>query len=345
MEDCVTSTDSGCAHTGSDRLSETFVSVLTPTRNRAHLLHRVWAGLDRQTLRSFEWIVADDGSEDDTARVVHELASRSDFPVLYIRASTHVGKPRIDNEAIQRARGEFLMWCDSDDWLLPEAIGRLRACWYAIPVARRPEYVGITALTRTADDPAPTPLPASLLADVTWNDLSEVHRVTGDMLFFVRSCCMRQQPFPEVDLVVPESVVWSALGERKTRFLPQPLKVIEYQGKHGISFSGLMAYNRGRAHAVARITRNLRHYRTSWRTRWWRVITFLRYCRHGEIGLREAVALWADNNTHALLVASIPFAWALAAKDAIQGKVRKTHRQFLAGKDDAVITVQSLKIK
>ena len=47
-------------------------------------------------------------------------------------------------------------------------------------------------------------------ADTTWNELSEIHLVTGDMVYFTRAEALRSHPFPEVDFVVPEGAVWSA---------------------------------------------------------------------------------------------------------------------------------------
>ena len=42
------------------------ITVFTPTYNRAHLLGRVFASLQMQTCRDFEWVIVDDGSTDNT---------------------------------------------------------------------------------------------------------------------------------------------------------------------------------------------------------------------------------------------------------------------------------------
>lgn len=319
-----------------------FISVLTPTHNRGSLLARVRASLGAQTDKDFEWIVADDGSTDDTLSIVRSLAEDADFPVLLIRSSAHVGKVRMDNEAIRRARGTFVLWCDSDDYLLPGAIARLREAWESIPGPEREQYVGVTALCTTGAGLTANPFPQAVYTDVSWNDLAEIHRVPGDMLYMAKTADLQASPFPEVDLVVPESVVWTALGHRRTRMLSEPLKMVEYRAEDGISFSGVMAYNRGRAVALASTCRNLKGYRRAWTTRWWRQITFLRYCWHGEIGLREACRLWRGNAPAVILLLSAPIAWLLAGRDAARGKVRKTHRQFLAARAATAISVDTL---
>ena len=111
------------------QLYQPLVSIWTPSWNRAGLLERVWTGLNSQSYKNIEWIIGNDGSTDETADVISELASRSEFPVSVITASTRIGKARMDNEGIARARGEFIIECDSDDYLLPHAVKLLVDTW------------------------------------------------------------------------------------------------------------------------------------------------------------------------------------------------------------------------
>lgn len=317
-------------------------SVLTPTWNRAKYLQRVSDGLQTQSHRCFEWIVADDGSTDDTEHVVRRLAAQADFPVTYIRADRHVGKIRMDNEAVRQAAGELILWCDSDDWLLPQALQRLSEVWESIPEPQRADYAGVSALAATEQGCIVNPFPNEVYRDVSWNDLAEVNGVTGDMLFCARAEMLKMHPFPEVDLLIPESVVWKAIGDQPARLVPEILKMVEYQAEHAVSFSGIMAYNRGRAHALAVTVRNLSGYQRSWKTRVWRLITYIRYSLHGELALAEARKLWGGNSTAISYALAFPVAWCLALKDRWQGKVRKTHREFLANKQAARISVEHL---
>lgn len=317
-------------------------SVLTPTWNRAHYLKRVYEGLLSQTFKSIEWIVADDGSTDETKSVVEQLAAESNFPVTYIAADRHVGKIRMDNEAVRQARGEFILWCDSDDWLLTNTLQRLWEAWNSIPEELRSEYVGVTALAATERGAIANPFPDVAYKDVSWNDLAEIHHVTADMLFCARADALKAHPFPEVDFVIPESVVWTAIGHRPTRLIPEVLKMVEYRTANAISFSGTMSYNRGRAFALAVTERNLLSYRRGWKVRAWRLLTFIRYCLHGEISPNEARRMWGKNSVPFSFWLAFPFAYALAVKDLLQGKVRRTHREFLAAQDGARFTIEIL---
>ena len=53
------------------------ISVITPTRNRAHTLHRVFNSLRKQTYKKFEWIVCDDASSDETIKLLKEFQRKS----------------------------------------------------------------------------------------------------------------------------------------------------------------------------------------------------------------------------------------------------------------------------
>jgi glycosyltransferase involved in cell wall biosynthesis len=320
-----------------------FFSVITPTWNRAEYLRRVHDGLIKQHFRNFEWIVADDGSSDETPSVILELAADSSFTVTYIRADRHVGKIRMDNALVKQARGQLILWCDSDDWLLPQALERLWEIWDSIPKDQRDGFVGLTALAATADEgPIANPFPGNSSKDVRWNDLAGIHRDTGDMLICIKADVLKAHPFPEVDLVIPESVVWTAIGDRPARLTPEVLLMKEYRAAHGLSFARTMGYNRGRAYSMATTVRNLRGYSTSRTRKILNLLNFIRYSLHGEILVFDARELWGGNSGNVAYWLTFPLAFALAIKDRFQNKVRKTHREFLAVRDSARLVTQVL---
>lgn len=317
------------------------VSILTPTWNRAAYLDRVWNGLNSQTYKHIEWIVCNDGSTDETEAKLSELRAKSTFPVTIISASIHIGKTRMDNEAVAHARGEFILWNDSDDYLLPQAIEQLVATWNTIPEADRKDYVGVTALCANEQDVISTKLPGTGPFDTTWNDLRERFKVSGDMLNFTRSSVLKHHPFPEIDLVVPEGIIWTSIGNAKARICPVVLQIKQYNAPHCISFSDKMEYCRGRAYAIAILEKNLKSYPKTLTSKLWALVTFIRCCIHGELSFLESMRLWGTNCPIIVFLTMVPVAFVLAIKDILQRKVIKTHREFQLAAKSVVVTVDA----
>ncbi len=61
------------------------ISVITPTYNRGSTLERVFHSLEKQTMKSFEWIIVDDGSTDNTKEIVDDFIRKAKFDIKYIR--------------------------------------------------------------------------------------------------------------------------------------------------------------------------------------------------------------------------------------------------------------------
>lgn len=316
------------------------VSILTPAWNRSAYLEKVWASLDAQRYREIEWIIANDGSIDDTAKVCLALQRKSRFPVTIIEANVHVGKPRMDNELIKAAKGEFIIWCDSDDYLSPGAIERLVSVWESIPIADQAGYVGLTALCATAEGVLQSTVPSrSGIFDTTWNELSETYQFNGEAFLFVQTARIKSSRFVEVDFMVTESSFWVTFCDMKTRFLPEIMKIMDKGANNRISFSGKMEYCRGKAYAIA-ICEQIKPYKHGFDTKFiWKLITYHRYCIHGDIGLRDARRLWSGGVSLILWLMLYPPGLLLTIKDFIQGKVVKTHIEFDANVKLACIRV------
>jgi glycosyltransferase involved in cell wall biosynthesis len=94
------------------------VSVVIPTYNRAELLEECLSSLERQSYRPLEIVVADDGSTDETVKVVaalRERAARQDGLTVVYLPLAHGGAPKARNTGVARATGEFIHYLDSDD--------------------------------------------------------------------------------------------------------------------------------------------------------------------------------------------------------------------------------------
>lgn len=209
-----------------------FITILTPTYNRASLLPRLFDSLLRQTNKDFEWIVVDDGSTDDTRKVVANLKEKCGgaFPMGYVYKANG-GKHMAINIGAERARGELLFIADSDDLLTDDALETVANSWHDISDDK--SFAGIAGLDITMDtrEVIGSGLPQEHI-DCNAIDIRYRHHVTGDMKEVFRTEVLREFPFPEFagERFCPEQLVWFRMARRyRLRYINKPIYIADYQ--------------------------------------------------------------------------------------------------------------------
>ena len=190
-------------------MSEILISVFTPTYNRASFLHVAFESLKKSTFLNFEWVIADDGSADDTAAVVAQMKKTAPFEIVYLPLP-HRGKMRTMNEGVQHCRGRYFFELDSDDEILPDALEKLLAVWQQL---NQPEqYYAVVGRCCLQD--------GTLLGELfpeTVNEMSSKefgrYRARHDMgacMSLARTDVIKQYPFPVPEELnfVPEATAW-----------------------------------------------------------------------------------------------------------------------------------------
>lgn len=94
-----------------------FVSIIIPTFNRKTLLRRALHSVYQQSYSTFEIIVIDDGSTDQTKEMIN-----NDFPLVHYFYKSNQGVSAARNLGLEHAKGEWLAFLDSDDEWLPQKI-------------------------------------------------------------------------------------------------------------------------------------------------------------------------------------------------------------------------------
>ena len=94
------------------------VSVIMPVYNAERYLRQSLDCLVNQTLEEIEFICVDDGSSDDSHNILTEYAEKDGrFRILH-QENRGAGGAR--NLGLDKARGEYLLFLDSDDFFKPE---------------------------------------------------------------------------------------------------------------------------------------------------------------------------------------------------------------------------------
>ncbi|MDF0750461.1 glycosyltransferase [Marinobacter sp. 71-i] len=106
------------------------VSVVTPTYNRARFLPDAVSSVLAQTYADLELIIVDDGSEDDTVKVLEPFLADGRVRYFY---QENQGQSHARNLALEQARGDFIAFLDSDDMWAPEKLEKQLAVLRANP--------------------------------------------------------------------------------------------------------------------------------------------------------------------------------------------------------------------
>ena len=296
-------------------------TVFTAAYNRAHTLHRAYESLQSQTFRDFEWLVIDDGSQDGTAALVAGWQRENQFPIRYV-AQPNLGKPSAFNRAVQLARGELFLTLDSDDACVSTALERFKHHWDSIPAAERGKYSAVTALCMDQDG---TLLGNRYPADVLDSDPVELvyrFRVHGEKWGFQRTDVLKEFPFPSVSRarIVPENVVWDAIGQRyRTRYVNEVLRI--YWIQHGPD-STQVSYSPPATHApgLAFWHRTILNTHMKWLRyapdKLFRsAVHYTRFSAHSGDGPRQQLRQLTNRRARALWTLAAPIGYAVFARD------------------------------
>lgn len=91
-----------------------FFSVIIPVYNRAYLVEATIDSVLAQDFKDYEIIAVDDGSTDRSGDVIQQYRDQ----VIYVRQE-NMGEGAARNSGIQKARGAYLAFLDSDDLWFP----------------------------------------------------------------------------------------------------------------------------------------------------------------------------------------------------------------------------------
>ena len=93
------------------------VSVIVPTFNGARFIGKALESVLHQTFQSFEIIVIDDGSTDDTREIISLFG-----PVVRYVYQDNKGRSNARNRGMGLARGQYIAFLDADDLFYPDKL-------------------------------------------------------------------------------------------------------------------------------------------------------------------------------------------------------------------------------
>lgn len=204
-------------------MEPTFFTVFTSTYNRKHTIDRVWDSLINQTNKNFEWIVIENGSEDNIKPLLEDYKSKADFEVRIVYQDNQ-GRFMAFNKAVDMARGELFVPADSDDSFDYNTIDRFSEIWSQY---KSDNISGINVLCKYEDgtivgDKYPTE------GISTYTDILYKHKVSGEKWGCVRVDILRKYKFPIITdtKILPDSYIWAKIGfNYEAVYINEPLRL------------------------------------------------------------------------------------------------------------------------
>jgi glycosyltransferase involved in cell wall biosynthesis len=102
-------------------MSSTKISVAIPVYNRQDCIGACIESALKQTSKPFEIVIVDDGSTDRTKAVIESYAKQYNH-ISFFPAPKNGGENYARNRCIEMAKGDFILWLDSDDYLVENAV-------------------------------------------------------------------------------------------------------------------------------------------------------------------------------------------------------------------------------
>lgn len=170
------------------------LTIFTPTYNRAYCLGDLYESLCRQTSNDFEWLIIDDGSTDETSRLVDQWKADHKVAIRYIQKENggmHTGY----NTAYESIATELNMCMDSDDYCTDDAVEQIINLWKS---KGSPKYAGIIGLDSTKDGGIIGDQFPDQIKETTVSGMYQQHKIKGDKKLVYRTDVVKKYPkYPE----------------------------------------------------------------------------------------------------------------------------------------------------
>ena len=205
------------------------ITVCTPTYNRAHLLNKLYTSLKKQNYNSFQWIIVDDGSTDDTEAVVNEFIKENNINIRYIKKKNG-GKHTALNIGIDNAEGELFWIVDSDDYIIDDALKYIWNKWCELKDNK--DFAGLSALRGYENKKVIGTTVNEEYIDADVLTYRYKYRVLGDKSEIYRTDILKKYKFPEYreEKFLTEAVVWNRIANDgyKIRWFNKVIYICEY---------------------------------------------------------------------------------------------------------------------
>ena len=103
-------------------MSKIRLSIIIPVYNSGKYLEKCISSIKRNKCEEYEIIIIDDGSNDGTSEICDKYSDEFQIKVIHQKNS---GVSNARNRGLKLARGEYITFVDSDDYVSPDYVGTI----------------------------------------------------------------------------------------------------------------------------------------------------------------------------------------------------------------------------
>ena len=229
-------------------------TIFTPAYNRAHTLRRCYESiLAQDNLEELEWLLINDGSNDNTDDIVDSLISENKLNIRYIKQENS-GKQFSWNKAISMAKGLYFIGLDSDDTFRENSLFSIISdCNNLLD---KDDVVGIRclAINNMTNKPSGR-LIENKLIEMSWFDEFSNSKNFGERIDILKTDVIKKFLYPvDSDIrFIPEICFYTKLAKKGYKFIysPKALSVFfDDETENRLSRSNIFKHAKG--HYISR---------------------------------------------------------------------------------------------
>jgi len=166
------------------------LSVVITTFNGADYLSQQLKSLERQKKVPNEIIILDDGSSDETVKIITEFMKKSPMNTNFYQNERNLGYAQNFSKALSLASGDLVFMCDQDDVWFPEKLMRVEE--FALKNSEKQVFLNDAILT----DNELNPVGITRLQQIRNMGLDDSHYILGCCCAVKREFLLKCLPIP-----------------------------------------------------------------------------------------------------------------------------------------------------
>lgn len=236
------------------------ITVFTPTFNRGYIIEKLYESLKNQTFKEFEWLVIDDGSNDNTEEIFDKINKNNDFFKVRYYKKENGGKHRAINQGVELAEGELFFIVDSDDQLTSYALEYIDK--WEKSIENKKKFAGLAGNKgKNIDDIWGTTFNGKYI-DCTSLERNK-NNITGDKAEVFYTDILKKYKFMEFENenFITESTVWNkiAYDGYKIRWFNEVIYICDYL-EDGLSNAGEEALTNNPKGTAYYVRQNIKYF-------------------------------------------------------------------------------------